>query len=152
MSDLTLEGQGRIMPFYAVDPRAPDPVESVKKAIESQGFVGVKLYSPMGYKPIGNDDREIKENLKKPYECCCKIENNPISITAQCSWSAGCYSNKPMTRDPKIDLKTYYRDMAAPFHWENVLDEFSSLKLNLAHFRGMGAWEALAKGENPRKQ
>jgi len=57
MSDLILEGQGRIMPFYAVDPRPPDPVESVKKAIESQGFVGVKLYPPMGYKPIGNDDR-----------------------------------------------------------------------------------------------
>ena len=48
MSKLTLESRGRIMPFYAFDPRADNSVEKMKTAIESQGFVGVKLYPPLG--------------------------------------------------------------------------------------------------------
>jgi hypothetical protein len=48
MFDLTLEGNGRIMPFYTVGLQAPEPKKIVKKAMDSQRFVGVKLYPHEG--------------------------------------------------------------------------------------------------------
>ena len=150
MSKLPLKSRGRIMPFYAFDPRAENSVEKMKTAIESQGFVGVKLYPPLGYKPIGNDDPEMEDALMLLYDYCCKNIDYPIPITAHCSWSAGVYSNKHV---PGItNIKKYYRNMAKPSHWEEVLDKFPKLKLNLAHFGGLGEWEAMAKGEGPNEK
>lgn len=140
------------MPFYAFDPRSgpPDPLESVKTAIEKQGFVGVKLYPPLGYKPIGNDDPKVENALTALYEYGCKNKNNPIPITAHCSWSAGGYSNERVPGT--ADIKTYYRSMGHPSHWRKVLEKFPALKLNLAHFGGLGEWEALAINRKPREK
>ena len=151
MSQLTLDARGRIMPFYAFDPRSgpPDPVETLQEAIETQGFVGVKLYPPLGFKPMGNDDPAIEHALMRLYEYCCQNTKAPIPITSHCSWAAGVYSNE---RVPGINnIRTYYRDMAGPSHWEKALKRFPSLKLNLAHFGGLGEWEAMARGDTPHK-
>ena len=137
------------MPFYAFDPRADNSVEKMKTAIESQGFVGVKLYPPLGYKPIGNDDPDIEDALMRLYDYCCKNIDEPIPITTHCSWSAGVYSNEHV---PGVtNIKKYYRGMAHPSLWEEVLEKYPRLKLNLAHFGGLGEWEVRAKGDNPNE-
>ena len=146
MSRLTLESKGQMMPFYAFDPRSgpEDPVEAAKTALEHQGFVGIKLYPPLGFKPINNNDPKVDDTLTRLYTYCCSKREHPIPITAHCSWSAGIYSNELV---PGVnDIKTYYRDMASPIHWEKVLKRFPSLKLNLAHFGGLGEWQARAGG------
>ena len=85
----------------------------------------------------------------KLYSYCCQNTKNPITVTAHCSWSAGVYSNEHV---PGItDIKTYYRNMAHPSNWEEVFTKFPYLKLNLAHFGGLGEWEARAKGTRSRK-
>jgi predicted TIM-barrel fold metal-dependent hydrolase len=152
MSSLTLESRGRIMPFYAFDPRPehPDPIENLKKAIESQGFVGVKLYPPLGFKPFGNEEPRVEDTLMALYAFCCRDKRNPIPITAHTSWSGGAYSNELVQGE--IDIKTYYRNMAHPSHWKKVLEKFPSLKLNLAHFGGLGEWDAMAKDGLPREK
>ena len=151
MTRLTLESKGRIMPFFAFDPRSgpPDPVEHLKTVLESQGFVGVKLYPPLGFKPIGNDNPEVEDALMRLYDYCCRNTENPIPITAHCSWSAGVFSNEHVSG--VIDIKAYYRNMAHPSHWEEVLKRFPHLKLNMAHFGGLGEWEARAKGTPPHE-
>ncbi len=151
MTRLTLEAKGRVMPFFAFDPRSgpADPVEKAKTAIETQGFVGIKLYPPLGYKPVGNDDPKVEDALMRLYRYCCSNENNLIPITVHCSWSAGVYSNEHV---PGVThIKTYYRNFARPSYWRNVLQKFPKLKLNLAHFGGLGEWEALSKGNAPRE-
>ena len=45
---------GRVWPFAPFDPRRPDCLDHAKHAIESYGFVGVKLYSRCGWLPLGN--------------------------------------------------------------------------------------------------
>ena len=152
VSRLTLAAQGRIMPFYAFDPRAENPVERAKAALKSQGFVGIKLYPPLGYKPCGNDNDTIENALMALYEYCCRDHSPPIPITAHCSWSAGIFSNAHVPGIPGEEgIKTYYRNMAHPRHWEKVLQQFPALKINLAHFGGVGEWECLAKGRKPRE-
>ena len=42
---------GRIYPFAGVDPRYPNAVEVLKRAIETYGMKGLKLYPHMGYYP-----------------------------------------------------------------------------------------------------
>lgn len=151
MSDLVLESGGQIMPFFAFDPRYIefDPVERVKTAIESEGFVGVKLYPPLGYKPAGNENPEIEDKMMRLYSYCCQNEENPIPITAHCSWSGGVYSNE---RVPGVrDMRIYYRGMAHPKHWERALERFPSLKVNLAHFGGLGEWDARTVNVTPRE-
>ena len=149
MTRLTLSARGRIMPFYAFDPRVENGLEMVKKAIETQGFIGVKLYPPLGYKPIGNRNKSVEDAMLGLYEYCCRDHAPPIPITAHCSWSAGVYSSEYVPGVP--DIKNHYRDHADPAYWRTVLDQFPGLKLDLAHFGGLGEWEARAKGVAPDK-
>jgi predicted TIM-barrel fold metal-dependent hydrolase len=138
MMDLTARGKGRIMPFFAYDPRSR-PVDAVQTAIEKEGFVGVKLYPPLGFKPSGNDDPAVEANLEDLYAYCTAGKGPSVPITAHCSWSDGVYSNRAV---PGVSrYKEYYRDMAHPSHWEGVLARHRSLKVNLAHFGGAGEWE-----------
>lgn len=48
-SKMVLAYPGRIFPFVAVNPRRPDHFEIMENALQSRGFVGVKLYPSLGY-------------------------------------------------------------------------------------------------------
>ncbi len=146
MMELTAKGRGRIMPFFAYDPRSR-PMDEVRTAIEKEGFVGVKLYPPLGFKPIGNDDPVVEDNLENLYEYCASGAGEPIPITVHCSWSDGVYSNRQVAGVSKY--KEYYREMANPAHWKKVLRKHTNLKLNCAHFGGAGEWEKRAFAGTP---
>lgn len=141
MMEVTAEARGRVLPFFAYDPRSR-PVEAVRAAIEREGFVGVKLYPPMGFKPCGNEEPAVEGNLQDLYGYCAAGRSDPIPITAHCSWSDGVTSNRKALGVNKH--KEYYREMAHPSHWEGVLAKHANLKLNLAHFGGAGEWERRA--------
>jgi predicted TIM-barrel fold metal-dependent hydrolase len=140
MTNLALAGKGRVLPFIAYDPRRS--LQLVKQAIEEEGFIGVKLYPPMGFLPVGNNEAALDANLDDLFQYC--IDGN-LPITAHCSWSDGVFSNR---QDDGIgNVKDHYRNMADPAHWEVVLQRYPMLKLNLAHFGGVGEWEARAKDD-----
>ena len=136
-------------------PTDKDPMAVVRRAIEvarildgpltktTGGFVGVKLYPPMGFRAIDNkhlsDDRfnepaylrspdmglgseigrKLDAALSKLYTWC---SANNVPIMAHTSHSFG----------PNSD----YEDRADPIFWANVLeqDAFPRLRINLAHF------------------
>ena len=148
MMDVTVNGKGRIMPFYAYDPRSRT-VDDVKAAIEEEGFIGVKLYPPLGFKPWGNEDGAVDENLDGLYRYCTAGRDRPIPITAHCSWSDGVTSNRAVAG--VRNTRDYYRRLADPAHWAAVLARYGSLKLNLAHFGGAGEWEGRATEGAPAR-
>lgn len=47
--DAVLARPGRVLPFIGVNPRRPDHFELMRRAIEEQGFLGVKLYPSLGF-------------------------------------------------------------------------------------------------------
>jgi predicted TIM-barrel fold metal-dependent hydrolase len=143
-------GKGRIHPFVGFDPRAEvkarmsgdleTPLELVKTAIERYGFVGVKVYPPMGWRPIGNEAgadmtaaeaAALDRALRDFYAWC---EEKQVPVTAHCNDSN--YADD------------FYRDgrFAGPDGWIAVLQEFPELHLNLGHFGGaredekLGGW------------
>jgi predicted TIM-barrel fold metal-dependent hydrolase len=114
------------------------PIERVKKAILSQGFIGVKLYPPMGFQSLGNASivdgnffgKERRKQLgiknigagldralRELYLWC---QQNEVPILAHARHSNG----------PSVVAE----DRAAPKHWKLVLDEFPTLRVCLAHF------------------
>jgi predicted TIM-barrel fold metal-dependent hydrolase len=122
---------------YLKDKGTPnDSLKVVKDAIEHRGFVGVKLYPPMGFRPYGNKNLDFPDKLvelcnghpggaldkvlTELYHYC---NSNEVAIMAHCSDSIGS--------------RPHYALRSAPEHWEPVLNKFKRLRLNLGHFGGI---------------
>jgi predicted TIM-barrel fold metal-dependent hydrolase len=130
----------RIHPFVGFDPRhevrsrrAGDietPLDVAKDAVRRFGFVGVKVYPPMGFRPINNvqvgdvtgtEAAELNEVLADLYSWC---ETEQVPITAHCN-----NSNYASTVYEHAEL-------AGPAGWIEVLEKYPGLHLNLGHFGG----------------
>lgn len=90
-------------------------------------FIGIKVYPPLGFNPWPDErwEKSADEEMRKVrclYEFCVK---HAIPITAHCS-PGGFLVDKR------------YKEFSDPKKWENVLREYPSLRLNLAHFGGAG--------------
>ncbi|WP_185445123.1 amidohydrolase family protein [Kribbella qitaiheensis] len=130
----------RIHPFVGFDPRhevrarrARDietPLDVAKDAVHRFGFVGVKVYPPMGFRPINNvpvgdvnaaEAAELNEVLADLYSWC---ETEQVPITAHCNNSQ--YAS------------TAYEQagLAGPGGWIEALEKYEGLHLNLGHFGG----------------
>ena len=115
----------------------------VKHAINDCGFVGVKLYPPMGFQPIENGELKVPEEpkgasgkhieraLMELYDWCA-AEDVPIIAHAENSLGSLCG----------------YGHRASPEWWRKVLanPKYTRLRINLAHFGGFD--EALDIGDN----
>ena len=127
---------GHVHGFVGFDPRRQlraretndieEPLDVVRSAIADYGFVGIKLYPPMGFKPYGNaaepdvpDGEAIDVILGELYEWCV---SNDVPLTAHC--------NDSNYADPA------FRQYASPDNWALALQEFPGLRVNLGHFGG----------------
>ncbi|MFH1464811.1 MAG: hypothetical protein ABIO70_10545 [Pseudomonadota bacterium] len=118
MVDLTWSARGRLAGFVAFDPRRPDALEHVQQAIGA-GLVGVKIYPPMGYRPL---DARYLDAFVTLYTWC---SGQGIPVLAHCSatgfeaWVGhGTYSD-PGGEDGQ--------------GWDAVLARFPELHLCMGH-------------------
>jgi predicted TIM-barrel fold metal-dependent hydrolase len=101
------------------------PLDVLRDAVTRYGFVGVKLYPPMGFMPLGNaaagvpDGSELDGILREFYSWCV---SDDVPITAH--GNASNYAHQQ------------FKDFGSPTNWGRVLDEFGELHLNLGHFGG----------------
>ncbi len=118
----------------------------MKRAIEQRGFVGVKLYPPMGFLPLGNAalpnsafppelvklcrprpvGQSLDDALRTVYQYC---DSNGLAIMAHCADTIGSHPD--------------YAKRSAPENWNPVLTEFRNLRVNLGHFGGI--WDFFYK-------
>lgn len=139
MAELQWQVGGRLLGFVAFEPRRPGALELVKKAL-AMGFVGVKLYPPMGYFPYDAAYRRVFDDL---YEYC---QSEGIPVLTHCSptgfeaWPGhGNY----------CDPDTGYASPAHDAGWSAVLARYPRLRLCFAH-AGSGGQEAHPKiGSSP---
>lgn len=129
VSRIALEYPGKIMSFVMVDPRRPNAAKITIKALEKLGFLGIKMYPPLGYHPyfksFYNED-SVNDELEQIYAYC---EQNKVPITVHCS-KGGAYGSDIMNY-PELR-----KELTKPSNWRNVLLEFPKLYLNFAHFGG----------------
>jgi len=144
ISRLSMKGKlpgttrSHVHPFIGFDPRREMqarhnrdremPLELVRRAVETYGFIGVKVYPPMGWRPIDNEQTldmtsaeasEVDSILRDLYGYC---EAEHVPITAHCNKSNGAHSS--------------YYEFSDPHLWARVLTAFPGLHLNLGHFGG----------------
>ena len=120
-------------------PPEDEPLAVVKKAVEDHGFIGVKLYPPMGFRATGNAalgnafpphviaanglgpdaGRKLDAELDRLYAFC---TDNNVPIMAHTSDSYGSAKD--------------YGKRANPAAWIKVLEKYPALRINLAHFGG----------------
>ncbi len=136
-------GKARVHPFVGFDPirefrarRTNDiatPLEEVQSAVLRYGFVGVKVYPPMGWRPSGNEarrgfseaDAAELDRIVDDLATWCEAEQVPI--TAHCANSN--YA------DP------LFEGFGRPADWLPVLHRHPDLHVNLGHFGGASANE-----------
>jgi predicted TIM-barrel fold metal-dependent hydrolase len=160
--DIVLPYKGRIHPFVSFDPArelahrkglpSPDDPEGgppekyssldlVKDAIRNRGFIGVKVYNTLGYRPFSNPtvdekrDEIFRRNRRKRYEVFTGQELDEVlsdlyryCVSEQVPITAHCTSN---------GVEAYFGasfDFGRPEYWREVLDKFPDMHLNLAHF------------------
>lgn len=137
LAELVLQSGGRLHPVVAFDPRrqAEDgtSLTLVRDAIEKHGFVGVKLYPPMGYRPTSNDTtlgadgrpygragEDYDRALRRLYEYC---DETDVPITVHTALGGA----------EAHDGSGEYSD---PRYWKPVLQRHPRLRINFAHFGG----------------
>lgn len=96
------------------------------RSIGSHYFIGIKVYPPLGFDPWPDNDKKEMVKVRYLYQFC--VDNN-VPITSHCSPGGFLVSNE-------------YKNYSSPNKWEQVLNSYPDLRLNLAHFGGeeMGKW------------
>jgi hypothetical protein len=136
-------------------PGERDPMAVMRRAIEvnhvvignstktTGGFVGVKLYPPMGFRPIDNKrlpDANFNEPayLRSPDTGLGSGIGSKLDAALSKLYTWCSANNVPVMAHTSHSFgpTTAYEDRADPFFWTNVLkqDAFPRLRINLAHF------------------
>jgi predicted TIM-barrel fold metal-dependent hydrolase len=148
LSELTVLSQGRVHGFVPFDPMKAvmhrtglSPLDIVKDAVGNKGFIGVKIYPPMGFAPLGNarkpdsfwrDGRwwlpqelrrmphfgkRLDEELIKLYDWC---KNHDVPIMGHTNVSIG----------PTPEFEA----LVDASYWEELIDAEPGLRINFGHF------------------
>ena len=147
-----------------------EPMALVKRAIEEEGFVGVKLYPPMGFRAMGNaaaacqtyPDIEIIRKLKQggaPAPDTCqprpadgsaavggKLDKALADLYQYCADQGACVlAHANDSNGANVD----YGKRADPAFWIDVFTRWPTLRVSLAHF---GHFEEASAGAPPGAQ
>jgi predicted TIM-barrel fold metal-dependent hydrolase len=134
----------RNKPYQGFASKPFDPVALARNALTVHGFVGLKVYPPMGFKPIGNTDaqgyqqqviaklgsvhglgKDLDKAMAEAFDLCIELDA-PILTHARFSIGAG----------------PNYAARADPAYWVDVLNkrQWRNLRLCLAHMGYFRLW------------
>ena len=121
----------------ARDDHKPGPLDLAKRAVEKEGFIGVKLYSPMGFRPTGNatsDDKYPAAPSSIP-NLRAKLDAALDDLYAWTSKSGVAILAHTANSQ---QANTGYGCRAAPHFWLKVFEKYPDVRLCLAHFGDFG--------------
>jgi predicted TIM-barrel fold metal-dependent hydrolase len=116
---------------------AGDSMRLVKHAIEKQGFMGVKLYPPMGFAPWGNTDLSCWANKTTllPEAKDAKFgERLDVAMERLFEW---CIQKEvPVMAHANLSNSPYddFKKLAGAEYWDKALDKFKTLTVDFGHF------------------
>ncbi|HXU61078.1 MAG TPA: amidohydrolase family protein [Polyangia bacterium] len=138
--------EARVHPFVAFDPRrqaegpsagtperppAPGPASSaldlVGWAVGSGGFLGVKLYPPVGFAPLDNG------RLQPGLPFAAGLDRALVGLYAFCeAGEVPILTHSSASNEYSLGL----RRLVEPARWAPALERFPKLRLNFGHFGG----------------
>lgn len=128
--NLASKSNGKLIPFYAADPRHEDIAERAKENLAKDKFRGIKIYPNLGYRPN-------HEHLMDVYKIC---EKGGYPVISHCSpsgvWQYGI-------------SETDRLGFGRPENYIPILEKYKKLRFCLAHFGGVEEWAKHLKGISP---
>lgn len=125
-------------------------LELVKDAIENHGAVGVKLYPPMGFAPLGNSALSVWAGKEWLGEIAKRPDFGSLLDASMRELFRWCSSNHvPIMAHTNLSngAATDLEALAGFQHWTQALQEFPTLAVNFGHFGGVRSREASANTE-----
>lgn len=121
--------------------RKKTALDRVEDAILNRGFIGVKLYPPMGFRPIGNGSLKTKDFpahlAGKPYARGFgrALDRAMLRLYDLCIEHDFCIM---VHTAPTQHAGAGYEQRAHPKYWRRILSmpKYANLRVNLAHFGG----------------
>ena len=139
---LSLLSGGYMIPIISYNPwtdinNSEASFNLVVNAINNYGFIGVKIYPPVGFFPYGNSDADMQVNSKYPRP---DLKNLDLSLDKMFSWCAEnsipvmAHTEESMGRDDISD------EFPKTKGWNKLIDHLATKSLhpviNTAHFGG----------------
>jgi hypothetical protein len=140
---------GRVLCFAPFDPMkevahqlgltTESSFQTVQDAVSNHGFIGVKLYPPMGFAPFGNAALDQRGFWNKPWIPAPLWRNDlgrllDDALTRLYSW---CLANGvPIMghSSPTNGPSDAFQDLAGARHWKDVVSSFDGIRINFGHF------------------
>lgn len=114
-----------------------DSMRLVKRAIENNGFIGVKLYPSMGFAAQGNTGKTVWKGKKTLDEAAWKPEFGAHLDKAMSSLFGYCEENDvPIMAHTNNSNGPYkeFLELAGSRYWKLALEKFPGLRVNFGHF------------------
>ena len=114
-----------------------DAMRLVERAIETQGFVGVKLYPPMGFAAWGNTGKTVWRNKPSLPSAASEPDFGKKLDAAMSSLFTYCTANDvPVMAHTNHSNGPYeeFKDLAGSEYWQPALDKFPGLRVSFEHF------------------
>lgn len=114
-----------------------DAMRLVKRAIETSGFIGVKLYPPMGFAAWGNTDQTVWSGKPTLPAAADEPDFGKRLDTAMSSLFTYCEANDvPIMAHTNHSNGPYeeFKDLAGSEYWKLALEKFPGLRVSFGHF------------------
>jgi predicted TIM-barrel fold metal-dependent hydrolase len=114
-----------------------DGMKLVKRAIEAGGFIGVKLYPPMGFAPWGNAGKAVWQGKPSLPSAASNPDFGKRLDAAMHSLFTFCVANDvPVMAHTNHSNGPYdeFKLLAGSSYWKLALDKFPGLSVNFGHF------------------
>lgn len=147
MSQVSVLMGGRVHPFVPFCPFREamttgsdgigDSMRLVKRAIENRGFVGVKLYPPMGFAPWGNRGKTVWQGKPSLLPAASDPNFGGRLDTAMQRLFTYCVINDvPVMAHTNHSNGPYeeFKDLAGSEYWKLALERFPGLRVSFGHF------------------
>jgi len=151
MRQVSILTNGRVHAFVPFDPLRQvafdlgyskgDSLKLVQRAIGEDGFVGVKLYPPMGFSVLGNAERDDKAFWKQPWlpdwtdreDLGSRLDGAMRQLFAWCeSEQVPVMAHTSESNGPSAEFEA----LTDSRFWKQALDEFPKLRVSFGHFGG----------------
>jgi predicted TIM-barrel fold metal-dependent hydrolase len=136
--------------LFRIGKEPSSALERVKRAVLQDGFLGVKLYPPMGYRALGNG--RLRDSAFLPFSRRSKLGLSKIGEKLDAALGdlyAWCAENEVpiMAHGAHSNgISEAFMNRAAPEFWGEALTAFPKLRVMLAHFGDFEPPPGSAKG------
>lgn len=114
-----------------------DAMRLVQRAVETRGFIGVKLYPPMGFAPWGNAGKTVWQGKPSLPSTASDVDFGKRLDAAMQSLFTYCMANDvPVMAHTNHSNGPYeeFKDLAGSRYWKLALERFPGLRVSFGHF------------------